>query len=257
VGDLESFRDKYYRLGSATLIMAGRFDSYAAEAEIRRLFGGGKPAGAPPVPAIPAPAARSRTEYLAAFDEDSIQTDLVIGFDTEPGLGTHDAARQVLEELIDEQMSALRSALGATYGVSVTQSANEGPGIFLIHSSVDRERSGESLQALLAVLDEVRTGDITAAFVRARRRALFQILGDALHSERVADQLQHMAAHHLSERHAERLAERVAGLRADELRRVIGRDLAPEHQVVLVRGQRASVEAAFQAAGIAHYRVID
>jgi hypothetical protein len=41
------------------------------------------------------------------------------------------------------------------------------------------------------------------------------------------------------------------------LRRVIARELAPDHQVVLVRGQRASVEAAFQAAGIAPYRVIE
>lgn len=257
-GDLERFRDAHYRLGSATLIVTGRFDPYAAEAEIRRLFGEGKPAAAPPLPAIPAAAARSQPEYLAVFDPGSIQTDIVIAFDTEPGLDTNDAARRVLGELVEERMSSLRFTLGATYGVSVTQSAKEGPGIFLIHSSVDRERSGESLQALLAALDEVRTGYITAPFVRARRRVLFQMLGDALHSERVADGLERAVA----QRRRELLDDgasiaRVAALRADELRRVLARDLATEHQVVLVRGQRASVEAAFQAAGIARYRVID
>lgn len=258
VGDLERFRDRYYRLGSATLIVTGRFDPYAAEAEIRRLFGDGKRAGAPPVPAIPAAAARGGAEYLAVFDEENIQTDIVIAFDTEPGLETHDAARRVLGELVEERMSSLRSTLGATYGVSVTQSAKEGPGIFLIHSSVDRERSGESLRALLAALDEVRTGSIATAFVRARRRALFQLLADARHSERVADQFEHAIARRQRDLfYPQKLAARVAGLRVGELRRVLARELAPEHQVVLVRGQRASVEAAFQAAGIAGYRVIE
>jgi zinc protease len=258
VGDLERFRDRYYRLGSATLIVTGRFDAYAAEAEIRRLFGDGKRADAPPVPAIPAAAARRQTEYLAVFDPDSIQTDIVFAFDTEPGLETHEAARQVLSELLDERMSLLRFALGATYGVSVTQSAKEGPGIFLIHASVDRERSGESLQAMRAALDEVRTGNITAAFVRARRRALFQMLADALHSERVADRLEHAIAQRQRDLdHVEKLIARLAALRPDELRRVIARELAPAHQVVLIRGQRASVEAAFQAAGITGYRVIE
>jgi zinc protease len=257
IDDLERFRDRYYRLGSATLIVAGRFDAHAAEAEIRRLFGDGERADAPPVPVIPPAAARRQTEYLAVFDQDSIQTDIVLAFDTEPGLETHEAARRVLGELVDERMSSLRFSLGATYGVSVTQSASEGPGIFMIRSSVDRERSGESLRALLAELDELRTGSITAPFVRARRRALFQMLADALHSERVADQLEREAAHRLPAHHAEKLATRVAELRVDELRRVLGRELAPEHQVVLVRGQRASVEAAFRDAGITRYRVIE
>ncbi len=257
VDDLERFRDRYYRLGSATLIVTGRFHVDVAEAEIRRLFGDGKRAAPPPLPDIPAAAARSRTEYLAVVDQDSIQTDIVIAFDTEAGLDTHDAARPVLGELVEERLSSLRNSLGVTYGVSVTQSAKEGPGMFLIHSSVDRERSGESLRALLAALDEVRTGSITAAFVRARRRVLFQMLADTLHSERVADEFERAAAQRLPALHAEKLAARVAGLRVDELRRVLARELAPEHQVVLVRGQRASVEAAFQAAGIARYRVLD
>jgi zinc protease len=257
VDDLERFRDRHYRVGSATLIVAGQFDVNVAEAEIRRLFGDSERAGAPPLPVIPAAATRSQTEYLAVFDEDSIQTDIVIGFDTEPGLDTHDAARLVLGELVEERMSSLRHALGAAYNVSVRQSAKQGPGIFLIQSSVDRERSGESLRALLAALDEVRTGHLTAAFVRARRRLLFQMLADMRHSERVADQLEREAAYGLPERHAEKLVERVARSSVGELRRVIARELAPEHQVVLVRGQRASVKAAFQAAGIVRYRVIE
>lgn len=257
VRELERFRDRHYRVGSATLIVTGRFDANAAEAEIRRLFGDSARAGAPPLPAIPPAAARPQTEYLAVFDHGSIQTDVVFAFDTEPGLDTHDAARLVLGELVKERMSSLRHTLGATYNVSVRQSARQGPGIFLIQSSVDRERSGESLRALLAALDEMRTGQITAAFVRARRRVLFRILADMRHSERVADQLEREAAHGLSERHTETLGARVAGLKVTELRRVIARELAPEHQVVLVRGQRASVEAAFQAAGIARYRVIE
>src|SRR5690606_12568903 len=39
VDDLEQFRDLHHRIGSTTLIAAGRFDPAAFEADVRRLFG--------------------------------------------------------------------------------------------------------------------------------------------------------------------------------------------------------------------------
>ena len=62
------------------------------------------------------------------FDQESIQTDIVIAFDTAAGLDTYDAARPVMRELVEERMSSLRNSLGATYGVSVTQSARRDRG---------------------------------------------------------------------------------------------------------------------------------
>jgi zinc protease len=255
--DLKRFRESHYHLGGATLIVTGRFDALLAEKEIRRLFSWNTKAGRSPAPQIPAVAPRSQEQHLAVFDKTSVQTSILIAFDTEAGFTTHHAARMVLRQMVRDTMSDLRQRLGATYGVSVDQTSREGAGLLFVSAAVDRERAGEALGAMQAALTELRTGDIAAAFVRARRSVLRQVMADALHSSSVANELELIVTYNLSKSYYEKLAAQLGGLRLDDIRPLIARELAPRHQVLLARGRRASVEAMFQSAGIRGYRVIE
>ena len=248
--DLEDFRDRHYRMQGATMIVTGRFDADVVESEIRRLFAWGVGDPAPPVPAVPTAAVRSETQYLASFDEDTSQTGVLMAFDTQPGFAEHQAARLVLREMVDEKVSSLRLRLGATYGVSVRHASRIGPGMLLISASLDSERASESFQELRKSLDELRAGDNAEAFVRARRRALRKILADSFHSKSVADELELVATYKLPREYYKKLAREVAALRPADMQALIARELAPEHQVVLVHGQRERVLALFQEAGI-------
>lgn len=282
VADLQRFRDNYYRLEGATLILTGRFDAAFAEAEIRRMFDWARdttqkelptapaslqlpgqkaeqPVKKPTWPLIrqkvPAAAKRSESAYLAKFDEGSTQTRVLFAFGLDAGIAEHDAARMVLHEMVEEKMSALREHLGATYGVTVRQMWEVGPGLLIIAAAVDRERAGEAMIAMRQALDELRSGDVAAAFVRARRRAVRILLADALDSGSVANELEHVVAHELEHDYFGKLAQRVGALRLDEVRALIARALV--HEVMLGYGQRASVEAMYGQAGIASWRVIE
>lgn len=257
VRDLARFRKANYHLDGATLIVTGRFDAILAEKEIQRLFAWGNSAGRPPMPPIPVVAPRGQEQYLAVFDETSVQTNILIAFDTEAGFVEHHAARMVLLQMVRDTMSGVRERLGAAYGVSVDQTNREGAGMLYVGAAVDRERAGEALGAMQAALTELRTGDIAAAFVRARRTVLRQVMADALHSSSVANELELIVTYGLSNSYYEKLAAQLAGLRQGDLRPLIARELSPRHQVLLAHGRRASVEAMFQSAGIRGYRVIE
>ncbi|WP_428261993.1 M16 family metallopeptidase [Haliangium sp.] len=255
--ELRDFRDRHYRMDGATLMVTGGFDAGVIRAEIERLFSWGERGPAPPLPKVPPAAVRATTQHLAVFDEGARQTGVLIAFDTQPGLVQHQAARLVLREMIDETVSSLRERLGATYGVSVRQASREGPGLLLIGASLDHERAVEAFEALLAALDQLRRGDITATFVRARRRALRKILADSFHSKSVADELELLMTYELPAMYYDTLAQRIADLRLSDLRALMARELAPQHQVVLVYGPRATLDTMFQAAGITGVQILE
>ncbi|GAB4567316.1 MAG: hypothetical protein Tsb0020_19740 [Haliangiales bacterium] len=255
--DLKRFRERHYRMQGATMIVTGRFDVDVMESEIRRLFSWGEPGAAPPLPKVPPAAARSGAQHLALYADDSSQAGVLVAFDTQPGVAVHDAARIVLREMVEEKLSALREQLGATYGVSVSQSLRVGPGLLLISVLLANERAGESFAALRAALDEVRGGADRATFVRARRRALRQIVADSFHSQSVADELETIATYKLPDDYYSQLAQRIADLRPADIERLAARELAPAHQLMLLYGQPAVVDALYQEAGISDVQVID
>ncbi len=255
--DLQRFRDRHYRMQGATMIVTGHFDVDVMESEIRRLFSWGKPGAAPPLPKVPPAVARTGAQYLARYVDGGSQAGVLVAFDTPPGFAAHHAARMVLREMVDEKLSALRERLGATYGVSVSQSSRVGPGLLLISASLDNERAGESFAALRAALDELRSGADRATFVRARRRALREILADSLDSESIADELEMIATYKLPDDYYSQLAQRIADLRPADIQRLVARELAPAHQLMLLYGQTAVVDALYQEAGISDVQVID
>lgn len=256
--DVEEFRKRHYRAAGATLIVTGNFDAKAIESRIRRLFGempAGAASGERTVP--PARPAAGPT-YLAMEDPTRIQTGISLSFATAPGFQEQHAARLVLAEILRQALRlTLRERMAASYGVGVSHSLRAGPNYLAIETEVDAARAGEALTALRNEIARLRGGDFATAFVRARRAVLQQMMATALDSDNVADKLELMATHGLPGDYHDRLAQQVAALRIGDVRALIAAEMPAEREVVAAFGQRASIDAMYQAAGIQGVRYVE
>jgi zinc protease len=259
IGNIDHFRDLHHRIGSTTLIATGRFDAAAFEAHVRRLFGKMPARVAPPLPAIPPVARRDAPTYLAITSEEQAQIGITIAFATEPGFREQHAARLVLAEMLRGCLTlTLRHEKALSYSVDVGHIQDGvGPGHLLIEAAVDPERAGEAFLLMQEAIRHLLENDFAADFVRARRQVVEALLGDALSSRRVADALELIAANQLPLDYFDRLPERVAALRMDDIRALMATELPAASEVVIASGQRASLSAMYQAAGIHDYRVLN
>jgi zinc protease len=258
VADLEAFRKRHYRAAGATLIVTGHFDAAAIEARIRRLFGALPASSASAAAAVPPARPAAGPAYLAMADSTRLQTEISISFATAPGFQEQHAARLVLAELLRQALHlTLRERLAASYAVLVDQSFRAGPNHLTIETDVDAARAGEAFAALRNELARLRGGDFAAAFVRARRAVLQQLMASALDSDNVADKLEFMATHALPGGYHDQLIQRVAALRIGDVRALMAAEMAAEREVVTATGQRASIDAMYQAAGVQGARYVE
>lgn len=249
--DLDRFRRGHYQIRGATLIVAGEFDRADIEAEIRRLFGS-LPDKRPPAGRKIAPGAPpERPVYLAFPDKKSVQTQIVLAFPALSSPADARARRRVLSAMIDLELSALRTRLGATYGAQVSYLSLGGPRMLLITAAADSQRAHEAYAAILAALERIRRGESVPAFVRARRQVLRRLLSDSLDSRSVAAELELQAITGLPASHWRDTAETVAKLRQKDLEKLIQGDLDPRRMVVAVDGKRAAVAELYKKAGVA------
>ncbi|ACY14013.1 peptidase M16 domain protein [Haliangium ochraceum DSM 14365] len=252
VGDLDAFRERHYRLRGATLMVTGNFDGDFVLDEIRRLFSWDMRPPTPQPPPLPPVAKRASATQLAFLEDDDDsdgQTLIAMAWNTPAGFTNAHAARLVLRELLRRRMHSLREGLALTYATSVQLRTHAGPGLLTASTQVPAARTSEAYARMRELLAEVREGDIAAEFILARRAVLQRLLAGTADSESVADQLEFEETYELARNFDDTVASEVAALRLADIRPIIINTLAPERQVTLMVGPRASVEAAYAAAG--------
>lgn len=262
--DLERFHDAYYRANGATLILAGRFDPDAMMKQVTELFG---PWPSEPPPALaPIPPIRPTAgpTWIADVDPEAVQVRVSLGFAaTSPR--TARGARLVVAEMIRDRVEQVRSRLGASYGIQagygigLTGLPPSAAGDLLeIDGKVDAARAGEAVRTIETDLDGLRTGDaaFAADFVRARRAALVQALGDPVRTSAAAYRLEAVIANHLPLDAVDTLPAEIAAATVDAARAVISQDLQAERMVLMLGGRQEDVAAAFAAAGVTRFDTV-
>lgn len=249
--DLQRWRERHFRARGATLVVSGGFDVDRMKRVIAELYGPwstAAPADLPPVP--PTRPARGPS-WLAAEDDEARQLQLTLGFAARSDHDGDHAARQVLREMVSDGLRDVREAMGASYGVQARYLNGAAGGAFLIDGKVDAALGGAALDRILtAVASIAHDGDdARAAFVRARKKVLAQAVARTGGASAVAGMLEDHAAAGRSLAAARERTARIAALTFADVRRVAAADLDEGRRVVLVRGERAAVEAAFAAVG--------
>lgn len=255
--DLVDFRDRYYRPNGATVIVTGRFDGAALEAEIRRLFGGWSGSTGGELPAVAAATKRKGIQHLFLADERADQLMLGYGFATRPGFRTDHAARLVVAEIMRIKFRALRTKLGATYGVDVSLSSRHGPGELLVTTFVDPDLAARVHLAATAILDDVRSGALVAEFVTARKRVVQRLLAERADSRSVAAELEALATYGGGAGYYQSLLEDVARLTPGDLASTVAADMPANGAVVVASGPSAALRPLARVAGVAYHAVAD
>src|SRR5262249_61978232 len=83
-GDLERFRDAYYRVNGATLILVGRFDPDAMMHQVTELFGAWPSEPPPAVVPIPPSRPAAGPTWIADVDPDAVPVRVSLGFAATP-----------------------------------------------------------------------------------------------------------------------------------------------------------------------------
>ncbi|HUQ04829.1 MAG TPA: pitrilysin family protein [Kofleriaceae bacterium] len=247
--DLVGWKKARYRANGATLVVSGDFDPAIMRQAIEQLFGPW-PADAPPaLPSVPAPQPMKGPSWIAAVDDDVTQAQVRIGFATRSDAHVDDAARMVLQEMIQDGIRVVREGMGASYGVYASYEYGARGGALVIRGDIDEAKAGEALARILAVVAGLREGAAAEreSFVRARRKALALALARSGGASSVASQLQSLAAKGLPPDYADQLAAKIAALTPQHLAEVAAADLADARMVVMVRGTQPVLDAAFAA----------
>jgi zinc protease len=251
-----AFRDAHFRASNATLIVVGTFDADDTKRVIRDSFGGwprGTPSGAVP-PAAP----RSQPVYVGVIRDAGPQMDVAIAYPSPGGIADDQPARLVIEQMIGAAEKRIREQLGATYGTQVFRDARRGPARYEVRAAVDAARGGEALKAMRDAIDEVRHGtDFNVEFARARRGVAHHLLDESSMSNALASQLALIEEFGQPPTYFAHLLQQIGVLAPDDVSKLIASELAPEREVVVAAADRKTLTAAFEAAGIHDYRLVE
>jgi zinc protease len=256
--DVEAFRDTHFRAANSAIIITGGFDMQLAIQYVERFFGKPtlrdrtmswlEPKATAARAAAPAPkpgAVRVMTEA----DKERVQTDLTIAFPLAEAYGDDHAALLVLASMLNEEVSAVRQKLGASYGVYGALDA-ERPHI-RIGGALDSAKAGVGSKAIFAAVQSLRDGeDFDRRFAFARRAVLKDMLNAQADSQLLAGRLAEAVRNGRSYDYFQELAHRVATLEPKAVKAQIDEVLVAARSVVLVQGPATGIAVVLEANGI-------
>ncbi|MCA9691241.1 MAG: insulinase family protein [Nannocystaceae bacterium] len=264
LADVERYRQTHYRASNTTVIVTGGFDIELAKAYIERFFGAPKlrdgrstwltPLAdeARPTPPEPQPGA---IRALTEIDKERVQTTVTIGFPLAEVYGPRHAALQVMAEMLDFEVGAVRHTMGASYGV-YGRLDDDRPQV-AVGGALDSARAGEGLAAIRAAIQRLRDGeDFDRRFAFARRNVLRALIDVQSDPKALADQLARAVRNGRSYRYFDELTRDVANLTPAAVQAEIARVLDERRSVTLVQGPAEGVAGAVTGAGLTQVQAL-
>jgi zinc protease len=262
---LDSFRDKHYRAGNATLILVGSFDPAKAEKMVRSVFGDmGKGTVDKPVDAKPADRTGPVFVGVKKKKEDQ-QITVTIAYPAPAGVDGQEAARRVLAEMLSLRAQDIRFKLGSTYGLVFARQAKVGPTSYMLRGgavvggTIDAERAGESIKAIRDSLDGLRQGDkdFNEHFVRARRKLITGMMAESTVTAELAGRLGFLAMYNLKGDYYNTMLQQLAAVSPAQIRALIKTELDPNKEIVVALGDKAHLDKTFAEAGIKDVKIVE
>lgn len=262
---LDSYRNKHFRAGNATLIIVGAFDPKKAESLVRDTFGG-MDKGTVDKPVDSKSYKRTGPVYVGVTKaKEDQQVTVTIGYPAPAGVDGQEGARRVLSEMMNIRAENIRFKRGSTYGLYFGRQAKVGPSAYMMRGgavlggTIDAERAGESLKAIRDSLDDMRRGDeaFNEDFVRARRKLISNMLGESTVTGELAQRLGFIAMHNLPTNYYNTLLQQIAAVSPAQIRALIKTELDPANEVVVALGDKAHLDKAFAEAGIKDVKIVE
>lgn len=252
---LVDFHRRHYTPVGATLVLVGDVDE-SVHAMVEQAFGPwtGAAESAVVAPAPPAPAA---TRIFLVDKPGAVQSEVRIGH---PGAarGTDDFyALQVLNVILGGSFTSrlnqnLRETHGYSYGAGSAFGLRRGVGPFVAQAAVVATRTDSSLVQFFHELNRIRDQAVPAdELERAKGFITLGLPRSFETNAQIAGRLADLVTHDLPLDYYDSYVQRINAVTAADLQRVARQYLQPDRSVVVVVGDRETVEEGIRGLGLA------
>lgn len=259
---IQRFHGAHYTPGSATLVLVGEVDAETVHPLVERAFGGWTRAAAPTLAALANPSAAA-PRIILIDKPGAAQSEIRIGH---PGVARSSPdyfPLLVLNTLLGGSFTSrlnqnLRETHGYSYGARSSFAMRRGAGPFVASAAVVTAKTDSALIEFFHELNRIRDEPIPAEELeRAKRYVALGLPRNLETNPALASSLADLAVHGLDASFYNSYVDRVMAVTPEEVRRVANLYVRPAEAMVVVVGDRTTVEAALRAAGIAPLEVLD
>lgn len=254
---VQAFHASRYRPENSTLILVGDVDPAQMQPLVAQAFGGWRAQGAavPIGPAPQAPTTGTTTVYL--IDKPgAAQSEIRIGH---PGVARDNPdyyALLVMNTMLGGTFTSrlntnLRETHGWSYGARSGFAFLRGAGPFTASAGVQTNATDSSLVEFFRELNRIRTEPPTAEEMQKIKNFVALRLPDQLETtQEIAGQLAALETYGLDASFYDDYVQRIMAVTAADVSRVANQYVRPGNAVVVIVGDRQTVEAGIRAANI-------
>jgi zinc protease len=251
--DIRNFYETHYRPNNATLIIVGDVRPEVIVPQLEHAFAGWESADVPPINLREPPERNASTLYLVD-KPGAAQSVIVIG-QVGPTRSTPDYfPLLVMNTMLGGQFTSrlnlnLREDKGYTYGARTFFDFRRGRGPFAATASVQTAVTKEALAEILKELRGIRgERPVTQAELEFSKQAIIRGFPRSFETpEHIANRLADVVLYDLPDDYFNRYIAEVSHVTREDVIRVAERSLDPSKMVLLVVGDRASIESGLRS----------
>ena len=262
--DVVAFHRGYFRPGQALVTVVGDVNAVAAKASLEKALSGWPRGGEKPTFQYPAPPASHALTIYLADKPGAAQSTFAIGT-TGPPRSTPDYyALQVMNTILGGMFQSrlnanIREEKGYSYGVGSSFAYGKGPGAFRAGGDIVSAKSDAALMEFMKELRGIRgERPITDEELSTAKDALTQRLpGTFASAQSVNAAIVSLWTQGLPDDYYQQYAARIAGVKREDVLRVARQYVDVDHLVIVIVGDRSSIEGPLRATRIAPIAITD
>lgn len=232
----------------AVLVVVGDIDSGMARSLAQRYFGQWR-FGNPPVPPNPAPPVRASRRIFIVDRSGSAQSTIMLGnlglTRLAPGYFPFLVANEVLGGSFNSRLVAdIREQKGFAYGIGSRDVPKLLHGSWHVITQVRTPVTAEALQAILAQLENIRTGPVSPTELQQAKQYLAGSFIRQLQTQAgVADQFLNVQLYQLPHDYLATWVQRVDAVSAAQAEKSAQTTIHPNSELIVVVGDAKAIEA--------------
>jgi predicted Zn-dependent peptidase len=255
VGDLQNYYQTNFKPNNSTLVIVGDVNPDQIERKINALFGGWQRGDVPQLAYADPPKAGTTTIYL--IDKPgAAQSSFRIGAVGVPRSTKDYFALSVMNTILGGSFSSrlnqnLRETRGYTYGANSRFDMRRAAGPFSASAEIVAAKSDSALLEFMKELNGIRQTVPASELSRAKRFLQLQLPGNFETTQDIAFQLVPVALYGLPLDYYNNYVQNIEGITEVDVARVAQQYINPSSLVVVIVGDRKSIEPGLKAAGVA------
>ncbi len=259
--DVQAFFQEYYRPNNAVLVVAGDMREAELRAKMDRLLAGWKPKPVPAVKIPKAPPVEKTRIFLvdkAGAPQSSIRLGLVGIERKNPDYHRALVMNQILGGGFKRLALNLRETKGWTYGIGSMFEARRAPGPWTAGGEFVANHTADSVAEILKEISTLGSDEVGEKELKETKDEIIRAFPARFATaNQVAAQMAALAVYDLPDKELQTFSARIAAVTAADVRKTAQKYLRPDNLVIVVVGDRTSIEPSLRKIGEVELRDLD